>query len=138
MKVITDHTAIKAILDSPNLSGRHARWWTRVFGQAIELSIIHGAGKENIVADALSRGPNGKPPTKGIREDEVQVAVFCSSTVDVSLQSLVPHDDLIFVIEVTHRTEKDPLLRLLINYLQKGKFSEDIKQSKGCFLLYHG
>jgi len=43
VRVITDHTAVKAILDLPNLSGRHARWWTRVFGQGIELSIIHRA-----------------------------------------------------------------------------------------------
>ena len=65
VKVITDHTAIKAILDSPNPLARHARWWTRVFGQGIELSIIHRAGKENIVADALSCSPNGKLPIKG-------------------------------------------------------------------------
>ena len=58
-----------------------------------KLSIIHRAGKENIVADALSHSPNGKPLTKGIGEDEVQVAVISSSTADVSLLSLVPHDD---------------------------------------------
>ena len=46
-----------------------------------KLSIIHRTGKENniiIVVDALSRSPNGKSPTKGIGEDEVQVAVVCS------------------------------------------------------------
>ena len=93
MKVITDHTAIKAILDSPNPSGKHARWWTRVFGQGIESSIIHRPGKENIVPDNQSHSPNGKPSTKDIGEDEVQVAVVCSGATDVSLLSQVPHDD---------------------------------------------
>ena len=41
VQVITDHTAVKAILDSPNPSGRHARWWTRVFGQGIKEVIIY-------------------------------------------------------------------------------------------------
>ena len=41
LKVITDHAVVKAILDSPNPSGRHTIWCTRVFGQGIELSIIH-------------------------------------------------------------------------------------------------
>ena len=73
--VITDHTAVKAILDSPNPSGRHARWWTRVFGQGIkEVSIVHRAGKENVAADALSRSPCGESPVEGIGQEEVQVA----------------------------------------------------------------
>ena len=59
VQVITDHTAVKAILDLPNPSGRHARWWIRVFGQGIkEVTIIHRAGKDNLAADALSRNPH--------------------------------------------------------------------------------
>ena len=72
VQVITDHTAVKAILGSPNPSGRHARWWTRVFGQGIqEVSIIHRADKDNLAADALSRSPHEKPPSEGIAEDKV-------------------------------------------------------------------
>ena len=66
MTVITDHTTVKAILDLPNPLGRHARWWTRVFGQGIELSISHRASKYNVAVDALSGNPHGKPPTMGI------------------------------------------------------------------------
>ena len=84
VQVITDHTAVKAILDSPNPLGRHARWWTRVFGQGIkEVTIIHRSGKDNLAADALSRNPHEKPPMQGIGEDKVQVAVI-SSSVDIS------------------------------------------------------
>ena len=31
--VFTDHTAVKAILETPNPSGKHARWWTKVRGR---------------------------------------------------------------------------------------------------------
>ena len=34
---------------------------------------------------ALSRCPHGKPPNKGIGEDEVQVAIVSSSAENVSL-----------------------------------------------------
>lgn len=31
--IYTDHTAVKAVLESPNPRAKHARWWTRVYGQ---------------------------------------------------------------------------------------------------------
>ena len=30
--VYTDHTAVKSVLESSNLTGKHARLWTRVYG----------------------------------------------------------------------------------------------------------
>lgn len=30
VKVYTDHSVVKAVLNSPNPTGKHARWWTRV------------------------------------------------------------------------------------------------------------
>ena len=87
--VITDHTAVKAILHAPNPSGRHARWWTRVFGQGIrEVSIVHRAGKENVAADALSRSPCGESPVEGIGQEEVQVATVSS----ISGNILISHN----------------------------------------------
>ena len=34
--VRTDHTAVKAALETPNPTGKHARWWTRVYGQGVK------------------------------------------------------------------------------------------------------
>ena len=33
--VYTDQTAVKAILDAPNPSGKHARWWMQVYGSGV-------------------------------------------------------------------------------------------------------
>ena len=30
--VVMDHAAVRAILETPNPSAKHARWWTRVYG----------------------------------------------------------------------------------------------------------
>ena len=30
--VYTDHASVKAVLESPNPTAKHARWWTRVYG----------------------------------------------------------------------------------------------------------
>ena len=120
VQVITDHTAVKAILDSPNPSGRHARWWTRVFGQGIkEVTIIHRAGKDNLAADALSRNPHEKPPSEGIGEDEVQVAVVNLSPNISAMLNLLPCRNPVSS-ELPTEQRKDHSLMTLIDYLQKG------------------
>ena len=56
--VVTDHAAVKAVLGVPNLTGQHARWWSKVYGSGIrQIDIVHRTGKENQHADALSRHP---------------------------------------------------------------------------------
>ena len=58
VKILTDHSAVKTILEAPNLSGKHARWWLKVFGCGIgKVQTTYRPGKENDQADALSRSP---------------------------------------------------------------------------------
>ena len=72
--ILTDHSAVKSVLGAPTLSGKHARWWTRVYGRGIkEIEIQFRSKRENVVADSLSRCPTGQPPAKGEAEDEFQV-----------------------------------------------------------------
>ena len=73
--VYTDHTAVKSVLEMPNPSGKHARWWIRVYGRGVkEVRIVYRAGRENKNADALSRNPVSPAPDVGIAENEVQVS----------------------------------------------------------------
>ena len=45
--VFTDHTAVKAVLETPNPTGKHARWWNKVYGCGVrEVRIVYRAGKE--------------------------------------------------------------------------------------------
>ena len=71
--VLTDHSAVKAILETPSPSGKHACWWLKVFGSVVKhVEIKYRPGGENTKADALSRNP--VLPAKGEEEVDVQVA----------------------------------------------------------------
>ena len=77
----TDHTAIKSILEAANPTGKHARWWTRVYGRGIkEVTIRYRAGRENVNADTLSRSLRLPAPNVGIAQDEVQVSTMFSAS----------------------------------------------------------
>ena len=40
--VFTDHSAVKAVLETPNPSGKHTRWWSKVFGSGVwSLEIVY-------------------------------------------------------------------------------------------------
>ncbi len=59
----TDHSAVKAFLETSAPTAKHACWWTRVHGAGIkEINIVHRPGRENGNADALSRSPRDPAP----------------------------------------------------------------------------
>lgn len=79
VKVVTDHSAVRAVLCTLSPSAKHARWWNKVYGcGAQNIEIIYRPGRENGVADALSRAPHLRAPPEGIAEGEVQVSVVQS------------------------------------------------------------
>ena len=89
--VYTDHSSVKAILENPHLSGKHARWWTKVYGSGIQdVKVVHRSGKHNSNADALSRQPVSEPTS----EEVGQVSVVTtqqeaqSQSQDTRLESL--------------------------------------------------
>ena len=72
--VVTDHSAVKAILETPSPSGKHARWWLKVFGSGVaKVHFIYRPGRQNDRADALSRNPVSSPTAESTDLD-VQVA----------------------------------------------------------------
>ena len=34
--IYTDHSAVKAVLETPNPSAKHARWWTKVYASGVK------------------------------------------------------------------------------------------------------
>ena len=82
MTVITDHAAVRAVLETPNPSCKHAHWWTKVFGTGLkDVKILHRAGQLHSSADALSRSPYGGPPTDGESQGGVQVSNLQSAPI---------------------------------------------------------
>uniref|UniRef100_A0A0N5BGN0 RT_RNaseH domain-containing protein n=1 Tax=Strongyloides papillosus TaxID=174720 RepID=A0A0N5BGN0_STREA len=51
--IITDHKPLTSFLTKKDLSARLTRWMIQL--QAVQLNIVHSPGKENYVADCLSR-----------------------------------------------------------------------------------
>ena len=86
---------MKAILGAPNLTGKHARWWSKVHGSGIkQVNIIHRSGKKNRHANCLSRQPVMPAPPNDANT-EVQIANISSeaknsgeeNTIDILLQN---------------------------------------------------
>ena len=81
MTVLTDHSAVKAILETPTPSGKHARWWNKVFGSGVaRVNIVYRAEKDNSKADGLSRNPPPLPPGIDEAVTDVQVASVTTTT----------------------------------------------------------
>ena len=73
--VLTDHSSVKAVLESPNPTAKHARWWTRVYGKGVrEVKLCYRAGRENKGADALSHSPQLPAPVVSTVDGELQVS----------------------------------------------------------------
>ena len=53
--IFTDHIAVKAVLQNPTASGKHARWWSKVYESGMgHVEICYRRGRDNQNADALS------------------------------------------------------------------------------------
>ncbi|KAE9065509.1 hypothetical protein PF010_g28169 [Phytophthora fragariae] len=53
--IITDHSALKWLMTSPNLTGKLHRWALTL--QELDFDVQYRPGATNVVADALSRAP---------------------------------------------------------------------------------
>lgn len=121
VQIVTDHSAVKALLANPSHSGKHARWWLQVYGSRVpRVKIVYKPGKENLRADALLRNPTENPQHQAL---DVQVAEVNSQETDIStlLQDISGRDSL---CDLDIEQEKDSELRQLRHFLQFGTLPE--------------
>ena len=127
----TDHSAVQAILNTPSPSGKHARWWSKVYGAGInKIDIAHCSGKTNTNADALSRNPRFPAPNEGIGENELQVAVINSEPI-TSTDILLQAEPLVGTpTSFGEEQRKDPQLKDIIHFLTTNELPTDNKRAR--------
>lgn len=131
--VYTDHSAVKAVLETPNPSGKHARWWTKVYGSGVkEVHIIYRSGKLNASADALSRSPQAPAPSEGIGEEEVQVAAITAlENTEIDIDALLSSDPCPVISEsFASEQRKDPQVQEIIHFLEREELPLEPKRAR--------
>ena len=124
--VYTDHSAVRAVLETPSPSGKHARWWTKVYGSGVQ--IVYRPGKTNKNADALSRSPQaGYTLPECIGESEVQVAQVNSDIEDLLIAEYNP---ITGTDSFATEQRKDPQIVEVIEFLTTGKLPSDRDSAK--------
>ena len=127
--VVTDHSAVKALLETPSASGKHARWWLKVFASGVgQVSLVYRPGKENTRADALSRNPVTGGSAKPTDLD-VQVAQVSLQSTDIAqLLEAPPGQELQSNFDEEQR--KDGELKKMCDFLETGALPVDGQEAK--------
>ena len=130
--VYSDNAAVRAVLETPHPSGKHARWWSKVYESGIRnIHIIHKSGRSNTNADALSHQPTG--PLPETVDEEIQVAAVSSE----NLFSVEPGSELNGKTPSFAEDQRQgPHLRELITYLERGVLPVD--EARGRKLVLQG
>ena len=116
--VYTDHEALKSLLNTPQPSGKLARWGMAI--QELDLAIEYRPGNSNARADALSRYPQSllDSPLGKTCADTVVAAIQAQ---EISAKS-GEEDSLDTLAE---RQQADPTLNPVITYLETGELPSD-------------
>ena len=106
----TDHEALKSLLNTPQPSGKLARWGMAL--QEMDLTIQHCSGKHNLNADALSCFPQAHPATEETPSEGV-VASITAGDGDLAMCQ-----------------REDEGLKVIVTYLETGVQPEDKQTAK--------
>ena len=125
VEVVTDHSAVQAVLQTPSANGKHARWWSKIFGSGLNtIKIRYRPGKDNCNADGLSRCPVSTPPQSEFMSTTHVAMVHSTDTETINhLLNAAPCDGNCedFAVE----QGKDPELTHLLCFLQQGKLPDN-------------
>jgi len=128
--VITDHSAVKAVLDKPGSIGKLAGWWLKIFSSGIgHVKIVHRPGHENVGADTLSRSPVTTETTEATDLDEFVLQVSSRETsIGELLNTPVTHQVIQSDLHLEQR--KDSKLTIIIAYLEKGVLPQEEREAQ--------
>ena len=115
--IYTDHEALKSLLNTPQPSGKLARWGMAI--QELDLRILHRTGKNNVNADALSRAP-----IAGTDKESGTTVPFGIIAAINAGKSSVGEDGL------SQRQRNDPKLLEVIRFLETDILPADEKRAK--------
>ena len=117
-RVITDHQALKSLLNTPQPSGKLARWGMAL--QDVDVTIEYRAGRKNEKADALSRYPVKATTTADSHDpDTVIAATTAERATDPPLKE---------------RQRDDPSLKSVIDYLEQRVLPSEEKEAREILL----
>ena len=130
--MITDHSAVKAVLETPNPSGKHARWWLKVFGSGVKnLEIKYRPGKDNTKADSLSRNPVLLADQDNEDNDAMESHVArVHGEPGLQISELLETVSTPEMTDYHREQQKDEGLRILYNYLVNDSVPHDEQQAK--------
>ena len=118
--VFTDHQALKSLLNTPQPSGKLARWGMAI--QELNLNILHRSGRTNANADALSRCPLPlqNSDTMSSPNEGVLAVVTTGETTEEENEGQC----------LASLQRQDDGLSKLISYLEMGELPEDDNLAK--------
>ena len=131
--VYTDHSAVRAVLETPSASGKHARWWSKLFSSGLRsIKIVYRPGKDNVSADALSRCPISAPHNNIVVDDPVQIAQLeSSSPVITDLLNAEPFKlGISQTVDFASEQSKNPVVNDMIQFLTTGTLPDDVQRSR--------
>ena len=126
--VYTDHEALKSLLNTPQPSGKLARWGMAL--QELDLDIQYRPGKTNSRADALSRHPVPLQPEDCTKTQTPTLIAAIEAPLS-SAQSGERDPDR---SSLSERQLDDPQLRGIIRYLVDGELPTDDRQARQILL----
>lgn len=129
--VKTDHKPLITIFNKPLLSAPKRLQHMLLNLQRYRLSIVFVTGKENVVADALSRAPE---PKDRLQEENKKWNIYkvFKELENVEMSNFLSVSDS-RLSEIMEETEKDPSMQQVIEFVQRGwpasadRVSENVK-----------
>jgi hypothetical protein len=113
--IITDHQSLKYLNSQPQLSNRQARWVEYL--QQFDLVINYRDGKDNVVADALSRRGDYKREAEAEDEKEKSASVPITPRIEYRLATIsrIDDGDPTLISDIIQATKNDESLQPILD-----------------------